>query len=276
MTLRQPDHKHPRKEFLPGWAALLVTLTVLHTGCRKAPDQQQPMVFLLLGQSNMVGMGRSVELAASDTLMPSNVVYQEDQATLRPWDTPRLGPELTLAQQLGPAFPDRQIILAKHAIGGTSLLDWAPDWDSTRAAITGNQWTGPMYEHAMAMADSIAAREPVEFAGVFWMQGERDARIAEAGVEYNDNLRTLIEALRRDLDRPELPFIMGRVNAPADRYPALEAVREAQVRAAESIPGVQLVNTDDLSMHNDNLHYDTEGVMEMGRRFAAAYLALDR
>lgn len=259
----------------PGITALLVCvllLSVQPAGCKSEAQPDDPLVFLLLGQSNMVGMGRSSELGASDTLLPANTVYQEDHAAIRPWETPRLGPELTLAQHLGPAFPDRKVVLAKHAIGGTSLLDWAPQWDSTQAAITGNQWAGPMYEHALAMADSMAAAEPVQFAAIFWMQGERDARFAEVGAAYYSRLDTLIAAFRRDLGTPDIPFIMGRVNAPAERYPALDDVRSAQFRAANEIEGVFLVNTDDLSKHDDQLHYDTQGVLEMGRRFAAGYL----
>lgn len=252
-----------------------LALILVLIGCGPEQPPEKPQTFLLMGQSNMVGSGRTAELSAADTTMPANVRYQEGMKVMRPWDTPRVGPELTLAQTLGAAFPGSNLQFVKHALGGTSLLAWAPEWDSTRAAITGNAGAGPMYDHALAIVDSLRAGLEVDVAAVFWMQGERDARFAEVGPAYFENLESLITALRRDLDSPYLPFIMGRVNAPADRYPALADVRAAQFRAVEEIPDVYLINTDDLSMHDDNLHYNTEGVKGMGRLFAEAFLALN-
>ena len=246
---------------------LIPLILVLLVGCS---TPQNPKAFLLMGQSNMVGSGRTDSLAAADTTLPANVIYYRNSDAINPWDIPRFGPELTLAKDLGAAMPGTPLRFIKHAIGGTSLLDWAPEWDSTRAAITGNQHVGPMYAHAMAIVDTLQVAS--EVAAIFWMQGERDARISEAGVDYYANLEHLIASLRRDLGNPDIPFIMGRVNAPAERYPALEEVRSAQFRAAEELQNVVLVDTDDLTKWNDNLHYDTVGVTEMGSRFATAYL----
>lgn len=247
---------------------LILLTAVLLVGCN---TPERPQAFLLMGQSNMVGSGRTDSLAAADTTLPAHVIYYRNTDAINPWDITRFGPELTLAQDLSTAMPDTPLRFIKHAIGGTSLLDWAPEWDSTRAAITGNQHVGPMYEHAMAIVDTLQAES--EVVAIFWMQGERDARIPEAGVDYYANLEHLIASLRRDLGNPDIPFIMGRVNAPAERYPALEDVRNAQFRAAEELHHVILVDTDDLSKWPDNLHYDTHGVLEMGKRFAEAYLA---
>ena len=72
----------------------------------------------------------------------------------------------------------------------------------------------------------------------------------------------------------DLPFVLGLVNPPPERYPAYDAVRDAQRRAAREFVNVHLVETDDLSKRSDNLHYDTAGNLELGRRFAAMYLSL--
>jgi len=245
----------------------VLVIVFVFAGCSTSDS---PQAFLLMGQSNMVGSGRTDSLAAADTTLTANVTYFRNTEAIKPWDIPRFGPELTLAQDLGATMPGTELRFIKHAIGGTSLLDWAPEWDSTRAAITGNQHVGPMYQHAMAIVDTLQAAS--EVAAIFWMQGERDARIPEAGVDYFVNLEHLIASLRRDLGNPDIPFIMGRVNAPAERYPALKDVRDAQFRAAEVMRNVVLVDTDNLTKLPDNLHYDTGGVMEMGSLFATAYL----
>ena len=69
-------------------------------------------------------------------------------------------------------------------------------------------------------------------------------------------------------------MIAGHINPPSDMYPALEAVRRAQERVAEEDAGVVLVSTDGLSKQGDRVHYDSRGLLELGRRFADAYLEL--
>jgi hypothetical protein len=107
------------------------------------------------------------------------------------------------------------------------------------------------------------------------MQGERDARYPEAGRAYEQNLEALIHSLRRDLDAPGLPFLLGRINPPPSHYPAVEEVQRAQAAVAQRLDGVALVSTEGLAKHRDELHYNTAGQIELGRRFAEAFLQLD-
>ena len=166
-------------------------------------------------------------------------------------------------------------MLVKYAIGATSLLDWAPEWDAATAQITGNAERGSLYQQLFSIIEELALAD-ANFGAVLWMQGERDSRIEAAGQNYHQNLEDLIVALRRNLGRRDLPFILGKVNPPPERYPAREAVRNAQARIAAELPGVFLVETDDLSKWDDDLHYDTAGILELGRRFAvAARVALE-
>lgn len=72
----------------------------------------------------------------------------------------------------------------------------------------------------------------------------------------------------------DLPFIFGQVDPPADRYPASEEVRNAQRAAERLIPRSKMVSTEGLAKHDDQLHYNTAGQLELGRRFARAYLEL--
>lgn len=123
-----------------------------------------------------------------------------------------------------------------------------------------------------AAVDSVTAGEDVEIGAVFWMQGERDARFAEVGPGYGERIAGLVAALRTDMSDVELPFILGIVNPPADRYPVLEAVRAAQQDLVETDAAVWLVDTDDISKWDDNLHYDSAGQLELGRRFAQTFL----
>jgi hypothetical protein len=254
---------------------LLITILMLMVfgGCSRP---EPPLVMLLVGQSNMEGFGRTADLSAEEAVWPVEVRYFDRWREVEVLGRNNFGPEIGMARILADALPGREIRLVKVAVGGTSLLDWAPAWDSTTAAITGHADAGPMYAHLMAAVDTVTAGEEVEIGAVFWMQGERDARFAEVGPGYGERIAVLVAALREDLGREDMPFILGIVNPPADRYPALDTVRAAQRALASDDPHVWLVDTDDLSKLPDNLHYDSSGQLELGRRFGHAFLEMGR
>jgi hypothetical protein len=60
----------------------------------------------------------------------------------------------------------------------------------------------------------------------------------------------------------------------AERYPAAGEVRRAQAGAERLIAAARMVSTTGISKLDDRRHYDTEGRIELGRRFARAYLEL--
>lgn len=261
-----------------GLASRAVTATIIGLGmlgcaANTVAVDDRPIVLILAGQSNMVGHGRMQDIADDGIIAPPNVRFFSGREETSLTERSGFGPELSLAEECASAAPGREIVLVKYAIGTTSLLDWAPDWDADRARITGNAHRGALYLQLMAIIDEMPL-EGARFAGVLWMQGERDARIEAAGKEYYDNIRNLIGAFREDLNRQDLPFLMGKVNPPPQRYPARDIVRLAQERIAADLPNVYLIETDDLSKRDDALHYDSEGLLELGRRFARTLVAV--
>jgi hypothetical protein len=260
---------------------LLVAL--LAAGCANQragpPDTAPPIagcrLFVLAGQSNMVGRGQYDELPPEERALPDNVEIHavaldaglnEVQGSF--------GPEHSLARGLGQAYPDQRLVLVKYAVDASSLLDWAPDWDRAAAEVTGHPQFGPLYQKLMDLVAEVRTGSGAhcQAAAVLWMQGERDARIPEAGQQYEENLSHLIGCFRADLDVPGLPFIVGQVNQPLERYPLVEEVRAAQARVVQQGGNTALVSTEGLPKAPDNLHYNTAGQMELGRRFAQAFL----
>jgi len=195
---------------------------------------------------------------------------------LHPLPEGLFGPELALALALAAAYPDERLVLVKYAVDGSSLLDWAPDWDAATAALTGFAEFGPLYDKLLALVKEATAERGVgqgcRPAAAVWMQGERDALYPQVAAAYEANLVALIEALRADLGVPDLPFLIGQVDPPPERYPAAAVVRAAQAALARTVPGVYLVDTDGLSRDDDGVHYDTAGQLALGRRFAEAFL----
>ena len=57
----------------------------------------------------------------------------------------------------------------------------------------------------------------------------------------------------------------GRINPPIEKFPYVDIVRKAQKRCSH--PNYAWVDCDDLSK-GDVTHYDTAGVVELGKRFA--------
>lgn len=136
-------------------------------------------------------------------------------------------------------------------------------------------------DHGDAMDYRAAVRgRKTELGGVLWSQGAADAKLEASAHAYAENIQTLIESFRKDLDVPELPFFIGgaRPHDPSSdqmksRFPHLDLVRAAFVNSHNNVPHTHLVPTLDLHLGADGLHYDTVGQVEFGKRFAAAYLA---
>ncbi|MEM6805480.1 MAG: sialate O-acetylesterase, partial [Bacteroidota bacterium] len=183
----------------------------------------------------------------------------------------KFGPERSLKDELMSYKPlgHRQVFLVKYAIGGSSMLDWAPDYSHEKAKITGNVHFGNMFETFFQYIDSIRHEYNPEIKALLWMQGERDARIPEAGKEYYNNFKKFIQAFRKRIGNEKLPIIFAKVNPPKERYAAVEIVNEAQKRIADEMEGVYMIETEGLGKFDDEVHYNTEGQLELGKRFAA-------
>jgi hypothetical protein len=240
-------------------------------------------VFLLAGQSNMVGGGRVEELPGSLCRFPENVRLFEDGA-FRPllWRE-GFGPEVGFAHGIGKVLPDDLVVLCKVARGGANLYyDWNPDGVSRGEE---DQYRGPLYPRLWDEVERLASalgpgERDREFAAMLWMQGERDAVFEVMADAYEENLREFISSLRGEVGVEDLPFLIGQI-APRSynlgqrtfRHTYRKTVQKAQRAVAAREPEVGLVESIDLPQ-NDNLHFDTGGQVELGHRFAQAYLSL--
>ena len=220
----------------------------------------QPVV-ILAGQSNMVGHGQLAELG--DIALPARARLFD----LNPRDG-CFGPELGFAQRFLELMPLEELWLIKYAVGGSSLLAWERDWSAKRAAIADDADRGALYPRLIRHVRQVMQDEDVDLLASLWMQGESDSRYQPAAAQYQHNLKRLIADIRQDLDQPRLQFVLGMVNPAPARFAFLSTVRAAQKQVAQTTPLVSLVDTAGLTRHADELHYDTAGQLELGRRFA--------
>ena len=107
-------------------------------------------------------------------------------------------------------------------------------------------------------------------AGVFWTQGESDALAGKAtAATYGTNLQNFVLTLRRHFGEPRLPFVYGRI---LPQWQNSQGVREGQQDLANHLPNVFMANADDLL--TPTLHYNNEGTMTLGNRYAEGFVAL--
>lgn len=233
------------------------------------PAKQPLKVFILAGQSNMVGHGfidadpkrnggkGSLEHLAKDAATAAKYKPLLDQAgkwavrddvwihfldrkgklTVGYGAGPDcIGPELGFGQVVGNAY-EEPVLLIKLAWGGKSL---AQDF---RPPSAGGK-VGPFYQEIVTRTKAVLADlktqfpeladRPRELAGFGWHQGWND-RINPAFVaEYGSNLRHLIRDLRRDLGAPRLPFVIAEtgMGGASEKNRRALALMEAQAAVA--------------------------------------------
>ena len=74
----------------------------------------------------------------------------------------------------------------------------------------------------------------LELAGVFWMQGDADSQWASKAAAYEKHLANLIQDLRQDFNKPELPFVVvGLAQAKREMRDKEQQVFDAQMAVGD-------------------------------------------
>ncbi len=249
-------------------------LRVAYTRNPKLLSNSNELVFILAGQSNMAGFGTTAKLPASYRRTPSNVEFYFNGYPAKMSRFARFGPEISFAHAISRHFPHKKIKLIKFAVGGTSLFAWDPSWRLSKARLTRNASAGPLFKKLLQTIRTHTTG--THLSAILWMQGETDARYPGAARSYMKNLSHFVRALRRELKAPSLAFYIGEVDPPATSFPYRDIVRKAQRRSSAYIKNTLLVSTKGLAKRGDHLHYNTEGQIALGLRFAQAYIQTHR
>jgi alpha-galactosidase len=233
-----------------------------------SPETKGPVkVFILAGQSNMQGQGalKTIDWLGKhptqggllDRLRNKDgswnvrddvwVYYPRDAKTLKKGPLTagygagddRFGPEWTFGHVVGDRF-ENQVLLIKTAWGGRSLAgDFRPP---SSGGTTGASYT-QMIDIVRDCLKNLQQHFPdydgsgYELAGFVWFQGWNDLINTGRVTEYESNLVHLIKDVRRDLDAPNLPFVIGQIGVGGEesgrKNPAMASLRKAQSAAAE-------------------------------------------
>lgn len=229
---------------------------------------QQELIFILAGQSNMAGQGERSKVPAHYRKNPRNVSFYHNGYKTPLNHFAYFGPEIGFAHEISKRYPKHQIKIVKFAVGGTSMMAWAPNWSLQKANLTKNASAGPLFKKLMQTANASYDEKKSKISAVLWVQGEADAKYPAIARQYKNNLRNFVIALRRQLDNRNTQFIVAGVNPPVKQFPASTLISVAQKQVVASLPNMQFIRTLDLSKRSDKLHYDTLGQIKLGKRFA--------
>ncbi|GAA3556792.1 sialate O-acetylesterase [Snuella lapsa] len=260
-------------------------------------------VILIGGQSNATGQGYMKNIP-KDFKIDSKVLFYYSkwlgggglpmtwQPLCQASETPdKFGVELSLGTELQYLYPDKKFAVIKHALSGSNLYEqWNPGKNNRDTVHFGSEYKKFINTVTSGLETLRNMGYKPTIRAMVWQQGEADARdIAgmENSVNYGIRLNTFIKRIRRQLHANNMLFIYGYViPKPLPRFTGREQVRDAQRRVAQdsedqlSVKKAFVIDTDDLSLRsdepnspypNDVVHFNTLGILELGKRFAKKY-----
>jgi hypothetical protein len=226
------------------------------------PPRPSFRIYLLMGQSNMVG--RDTRSLASQVDNPRVLSLNNDNQ----WVIARepvthderipvgQGPGIPFAAEMLKSAPGVTIGLVPCAVGGTPLSRWVKGAD--------------LYEACIARAKIAAQSGSID--GALWHQGEADTNTQQNADTYSARLTQMFKDLRADLGRPGLPIVVGQLGPFLDpaKYPYVDTVRAAIRTMPAQLPHVGYADSVGLEDRGDKLHFSAAAQTTFGARYAAA------
>jgi hypothetical protein len=242
--------------------------------------QGQMLLFILAGQSNMVGVAPVPEHQDQDLMIyvfgndyrwrVAEEPVDNSDGQIDPVSYDRyagFGPSLAFASALREQRPEMVVGLIPCAKSSSAIIEWQP-------SLSDQTLYGSCLKRARA------ALQMGQIAGVLFFQGETDTIDSARFPQYQSNptqwsalFSTFVNSLRKDLNEPELPVVFAQIGT--DTYPNevtyWELVKEQQ--RSIQLAHTAMITTDDLPLMDD-LHFTADSYRVIGERFAAAYFEL--
>lgn len=222
--------------------------------------------FLLIGQSNAAGRGLLNEAEPLNTCGNKLKVLRNGrwQIMYRPVNPDRSVSGVCLAESFAEkyskAHPDVEVGIIPCADGGTSLEQWQPG--------------GILLENAINCA-KLAMRTSY-LNGILWHQGESDCGEDQYPLYY-ERLSRIIHFLRKELDAPDIPFLLGGLGdflaecTLSDKFVNYYCVNNALQKIAREEKNCAFVSAVGLGANPDNLHFNAKALKEFGFRYFDEY-----
>ena len=255
------------------------------------PPKEKLHIYLLIGQSNMVGQGygndpvldapdpRVIQFGSYSGFEQQWILAEHPLTQYGGFSGAMVGMGLEFAKTMlaAQADPEVKIALINHARGSTKIESWAP-------GVVNSKDGTKLYDNAVARAKS--AMEYGVLKGILWHQGEANAKRNFAG--YEGKLHTLVNNLRNEFEIPDLPFICGKLvpetvwtNDAGVVYSNIPRIytKGYEVEAImENLPNHRsntfCVDNNGLRGNPDRIHFDAYSQRILGLRYANAMLGM--
>lgn len=277
-----------------------------------AVEKKVARLFILSGQSNAGGNGNGELLSAEEARKdPEVLIYRAGPSevlnqgleVMAPGelknpkekfkiDRLKFGPELFFSKEIKKAYPDDIIVVAKVATrGGTSIVAWEKDhdregWMDELKSVDnlnvledqggkGRHLYNELIEGVNAARRALEQRDDVKtviISGFVWVQNENDGKREDSARNYKRNLTNLINNVRADLNAPEMPVLYMDVHQP-EPAEFRQLLSRMMHEVAAEVSCTAVVSPEGLSKY-EGVHFDTEGMKGLGRRFAEAHLKM--
>jgi len=253
---------HPRQQTAVDRAA----------GLDERPAIQEADVFLIGGQSNATGHGRSeASTPPPEGTAFEHVPHEGFEPLADPVGTAKTGSAWPAFAAAYWTASRRHTVYVPASVGGTSIHPAAND----------NWWgeSGGLLYRALgrlrsAMVNLERAGITPRFRGLLWHQGETDAHAIDEGriepADYRLAFETMIERYRQEVDDRQAPVYIFQLGRRSDgETPGFKNLRRIQQAVAASDPNVWLVFEGAAKFPTegkmkDTLHYNQQGLDEMG------------
>jgi len=202
----------------------------------------------------------------------------------------RFGVELSMAARLQELYPGERVAIIKYSRGGSSIDSlargrfgsWEPDYQGSTGI---NQYDHFLLTVRTAMntadIDGDGQNDILLPAGIVWMQGESDASYTEEIANgYYANLKRLMDLIRASFRSDDLPVVIGKIsdswNDDSDGkvWDHGELVQYAQEKFARTDTNAAIVRATRYYKYSDPWHYDSEGYIDLGEKFAESLYQL--
>jgi len=281
-------------------------IPILYSECycqseiKKNPCPIDADIWVLAGQSQMAGAGRTPDTLTDSRIMMLNMddkwmvaknplhrifeatapAYEKGFFELLPenmkdWDKAhaqfQMLAQLSKTNPVGGVGPG--LYFAKHILEHTNrtiaLIPCALGgskmemWYPEKKSEGNNSLYGTMINRINSVG-----KEKIK--GFIWSQGEAEAMMLKTD-KYEKDLLRLIESVRKDVGNPELPVILVQAGRFITVNPAMdktwEEIREIQRKVAGESENVYMVSGIDLPL-DDCAHISTDGQKRLGKRIA--------
>lgn len=267
------------------------------------PCPQEGDVWVLAGQSNMQGAGRTPDTLVDqeiwmmglddlwcqarspihriyEAIAPAYLIAHHELYGLPTLDETRerflnnvrkskqhpiggVGPGIYFARHLH-ATTGIPVGLIPCALGGSTIDQWDP-----RGKARGDS---SLYG---AMLGRIRSGGTDRIKGLVWYQGESEALTAQTE-SYEEKLLYLVDSFREDLGRPELPILIVQIGRMINRDSVMgrnfERIREIQRMVVNKRRGLYLTSGMDLEL-DDCIHLSSRSNEQMGARLGEIALS---